>query len=173
MKWRCALFQRWLPAYLDGESAPFWQRRFEAHLTACADCRLETEELQQVVERIKAHPLPEPEPAFWEAFSRELHLELAHAVPEPAPRRPWLRVPYYLLGAPVLAVLLLWFASHLTLKPTPVQNAAVAAATDQLVYAGMDDGLWQGEEFPSWDVNAVVADLSEHEREVLLKRLRF
>ena len=70
-------------------------------------------------------------------------------------------------------VLLVWFATHISLTPTHKSTVAQNGVSDQLVYAGLDDGLWQGEEFPSWDVNAVVADLTEHEREILLKRLRF
>jgi hypothetical protein len=121
---------------------------------------------------VQAHPLPQPDAAFWQDFSRELHLKLVQAAPEPPPRR-WLRLPY-VVGAPVLAMLLVWFAAtHFVLSPAGKSQVAANGAGEQLVYAGMDDGLWQGEEFPSWDVNAVVADLTEHEREVLLKRLRF
>jgi len=172
MKWRCALYQRWLPGHLDGELTGFRQRRLEAHLAKCAACRREAEELGEIIGLVQAHPLPKPDTAFWQDFSRELHLKLAHVPPAEPPRR-WFRLSPALMAAPVLAVLLVWFATHISLTPTHKSTVAQNGVSDQLVYAGLDDGLWQGEEFPSWDVNAVVADLTEHEREILLKRLRF
>jgi len=171
MKWRCALIHRWLPGHLDGELTGFRLRRLEAHLSSCAACREEAHGLQEVAALMQAHPLPEPGPDFWQDFSRELHLKLVQATPEPAPRR-WFK-PYYLVAAPALAVLLVWFATNLSLSPTAKVSVAQNGASEQLVYAGLDDGLWQGDDFTSWDVNAVVADLSEHDREVLLKRLRY
>jgi hypothetical protein len=65
--------------------------------------------LEEVVRAVKTAPAPEPEPAFWDNFNRELHLKLAQSVPAPAPSR-FFRMPYYLVGAPALAVLLLWVA---------------------------------------------------------------
>jgi hypothetical protein len=43
-------------------------------------------------------------------------------------------------------------------------------AAEQVIYAGLDDGVWL-EEFPSWDVDALLADLSQYERKVLAERL--
>ena len=172
MKWRCVLFQRWLPDFLDGELKPFWQRRLKAHLDVCAPCRRELEELQETVDVFRGSPLPDPGPAFWQEFDRDLHLKLAQANQAPAPRR--YRMPYYLAGAlsaPALAVLIFWAAGYLEPPHKPV--LAQLAAPEQLVYVCLDDGLWQEEEYPSWDVNAVLVDLSGQEREILWEKLRF
>jgi hypothetical protein len=37
----------------------------------------------------------------------------------------------------------------------------------------MDDGVWQGEEVPSWDVEAVMADLTQQERDAVLKKIDY
>lgn len=133
MKWRCVLFQRRLPEYLDGDLPAFWKRQIGAHLEHCPDCRRELAHLEEVVQAVKAHPVREPEPAFWEKFGRELHLKLAQtaqATPAPEPvRRRFLR--YYLMGAPALAVLLLWATTHYwpTHRPEAVQQAKTPAAS--------------------------------------------
>lgn len=103
MKWVCALVQRRLPDYPDGDLTPFGKRRVAAHLAVCPDCRREWEELKEVVNLYESHPLSEPAPAFWEEFNRELHLKLARVnqAPSPEPRR--FRLPQYVLGAAALA----------------------------------------------------------------------
>ncbi len=119
MKWQCALLQRWLPEYPDGDLPAFWKNRLRSHLEHCPECREELAALQEVVAAIKATPVAEPEPQFWTEFSRELHLKLARAAhdPEAAPPAPartwWSRLPY-LLGGPALAVLALWVISTYT-----------------------------------------------------------
>ncbi len=225
MKWRCALIQRWLPDYPDGDLSPFWRRRLEAHLRKCPACRQEWVELQEVVRTFQRHPLPAPAPGFWEEFHRELHLKLAGLNQQtPAPERRRLKLPY-LLGAPALALLLIFLSHYLVNlqrlgKPSPMAEgpkpeqimeaakeppvelakkpptafpapemgqfkeadadqvlmiyqktpAGHAVAPEQVIYAGLNDGLWQ-EEVPSWDVDAVVADLSPQEREILVETL--
>jgi hypothetical protein len=210
MKWRCVLFQRWLPDYPDGELSAFWRRRLEAHLQVCAGCRQEWAGLQEA--------------EFWEAFNRELHQKLArlnHETPAPEPRR--FKLPY-LLGAPALAVLLIFLSNYLVnlhlpgkaplqlAEPqkveTPAQSKPVelakekrpapapaapekarfreaevglaatgmpaanqTAASEQFLYAGFDDALWEEEDFPTWDMDSVLADLSRQEREALAERL--
>lgn len=168
------------------------------------------------------HPLPEPSAEFWEEFNREMHLKLAQAnqaepAAAPAPRR--FRVPYYLLGAPALAVLVLWAAGYLghlspsgqapqlaeaprqmdKLKAQPSKMAAreekaapaeaeaqvgLAAlgrpaaphmnnhvSPEEVIYAGIEDGVWEEEEMPNWDVNSVLVDLSPQERKRLAEKL--
>ena len=39
MKWQCALLQRWLPEYPDGDLPAFWKGRLQAHLAHCPACR--------------------------------------------------------------------------------------------------------------------------------------
>jgi hypothetical protein len=94
----------------------------------CAACRQELAELREVVAAIEANPVAAPSPEFWHEFSRDLHLKLVQAAHEgqaaPAPPRPgWLRLPY-LLGAPAVAVLLVWVAVHLTGPGIPVGDQA-------------------------------------------------
>jgi len=90
MKWRCALIQRRLPDYPDGDLNPFWKRQVASHLEVCPDCRQEAEELAEVMSLYQAEPLPDPGPAFWQDFQQELHLKLAQVNQTPAPS-PWRR----------------------------------------------------------------------------------
>ncbi len=170
MKWRCALIQRWLPAYLGGDLPSFWRERLGSHLKGCPACGEELAGLQEVVWTVQAAPAPDPGPSFWETFNRELHLQLARSAPVPQPRR-FFKMPYYLLGAPALAVLLFWAFTHLGQPHKPLMTAMVGP--EQVVYAGMEDGAWQGDEFPSWDIEAVMADLTLQEREVVLQKVRY
>jgi anti-sigma factor RsiW len=201
MKWRCTLLQRWLPGYLDGDLPAFWQRRLGAHLKVCPQCRQDLEILGQVVDAVKAAPVADPGPEFWQEFSREMHLKLAQAAqtaPAPFPPR---RLPlsYYLLGAPALAVLLLWLIMHFTAphgplltppqmaqtpKPPPATQVTQAPATqvpqapaaeEQFVYASMAKGdvlAPEEDDFSSWDIEPVIADLTDQERKILLNKLR-
>jgi hypothetical protein len=124
MRWQCALLQRWLPEYPDGDLPAFWKRRLSSHLEHCSGCRQELAALQEVVAAIKAAPVVEPEPEFWSEFSRELHLKLARAAhevqeaPADAPRPWWSRLPY-LLGVPALAVLALWMVTYFSNPERP------------------------------------------------------
>ncbi len=174
MKWRCALIQRWLPAYLDGDLPSFWRQRLGSHLQGCASCREELAGLQEVVRLVRAEAAPDPNPAFWQTFHQELHLKLAQSAPAPEPSR-FFKLPYFLVGAPALAVLVLWAFTHLgqmgQMSPKPLQTALVAP--EQVVYAGMEDGAWQADEYPSWDVDAVMADLTHQERQAVLQNVRY
>ncbi|HZK12907.1 MAG TPA: hypothetical protein VFC55_00190, partial [Desulfobaccales bacterium] len=98
-------------------------------MPGCAACRQELAELRQVIAAIEATPVPDPMPGFWGDFSRDLHLKLVQAAQEgqAAPestRSRWFRLPY-LLGAPAVAVLLLYVAVQLTGPGAPIQNQAV------------------------------------------------
>lgn len=107
MQWRCALIQRRLPDYPDGELSPLWKRLVAAHLKVCPECRQELEELSKVVRLYQAEPLPDPGPTFWQEFEQELHLKLAQVnQTEATPPRPW-RLPHYLVGATALAGILI------------------------------------------------------------------
>ena len=247
MKWRCALIQRRLPDYPDGELSPFWKRLIEAHLKTCPDCRRELEELSEVVRLYQAEPLPDPGPAFWQEFEQELHLKLAQvnqSQEEPTPR--FWRLPSYALGATALAGILA-LAVYLgpfstptpgpappmariqeearvpdtavaqepapvpqapaaadapsppiakTLPPEPNSTERIKTLADRLarpqplpaeearfsLAAGKPEkarrpsilgeaGLWPEDDFLSWDVDTVVADLSREERADIKKRL--
>jgi len=125
MSWRCTLLKRWLPEYPDGELPAFWKRQLTSHLAGCPACRQELADLQEVAAALQATPVKDPGQAFWDNFQRELHLKLAQAAqetqaaPEVHTRRRF-QIPYYLLGAPILAVLVLWLAAHLSEPGRPV-----------------------------------------------------
>jgi hypothetical protein len=80
------------------------------------------------VAALEANPLADPAPEYWREFSRELHLKLVQAAQDSqtapvsaSPRR--FRLPY-LLGAPALAVLLLYVAVQFTGPGAPIQDQA-------------------------------------------------
>lgn len=195
MKWRCALIQRWLPAYPDGDLPSFWQARVRSHLARCPDCRQELAELEEVVRRVKSAAVPELEPQFWQNFNQELHLKLAQSVPAPPPSRGF-KLPY-LLGAPALALLLIWIAvgylkpERSILAPKP-QMAKQEKALEKMVAKprvtapppesmGVVAFVAQnGEEMPPdddvmglrGDLDSTLAGMTEKEKEAFLKRLR-
>jgi hypothetical protein len=81
-----------------------------------------------LVATIEATPVADPAPEFWQAFSREMHLKLVQTAPDgqaaPASASPrWFRLPY-LVGAPAVAVLLLYVAVNLTGPGAPIQEQA-------------------------------------------------
>jgi hypothetical protein len=220
MRWRCALLQRWLPDYPDGNLPAFWKRRLGAHLEKCPACRVELAELGEIVGSVKATPLADPGPDFWQEFSREMHLKLVQAAQAaPPPRR--FRMPYYLLGAPAVAVLLLWVGAQIMEHQSPVSSPASRVAQqpasettpgpspaprvaqkpggetksqEQVSPASLpalsaaqkmkleqlrslakeidEDGELIDEDFSSWDPEPVLSELTDQEREILLKRLR-
>jgi anti-sigma factor RsiW len=126
MKWQCALLKRWLPDYPDGDLPAWGKRWLKSHLARCSACRQELAELRHAVAAIDATPVADPGPEFWREFSREMHLNLVQAAqngqaaPTSASPR-WFRLPY-LLGAPAIAVLLLYVAVHLTGPGAPIQD---------------------------------------------------
>lgn len=196
MKWRCALIQRWLPAYPDGDLPSFWRARIRSHLKGCPACREELAGLEEVVRRVKAAPEPDQGEAFWEAFNRDLHLKLAQSAPAPAPSR-FSKMPYYLLGAPALALLLFWVASSYLnperpvtapppqmahqqkapekMAPPPPLTAPAPETTGSVVLATQN-----GYEMPPdddvdlllGDLDTTLAGMTEKEKEAFLKRLR-
>lgn len=213
MTWRCALIQRWLPAYPDAEASS-WRRRLVAgHLEHCPDCRRELTEIEETIRAVQAAPVPDPGEEFWADFNRELHLKLVQVNQErrPAGRRRLL--PYVLAGAPALAVLLLWLGGHINTISVPLPaklaervpetapeggppsrltrgstatapgEASVELAAhpraganhlpgpEKVLYAGIDEGLWEEDMDLNWEVDPVLADLSQQEREALAKKL--
>ena len=199
MKWRCVILQRWLPGYLDGDLPGFRRRWLGAHLSRCPACRQEAAEMREVMEALQASPVEDPGPAFWQEFNQELHLKLVRAAQEaaPAPRRGF-QIPYYIAGAAALGALVLYISvqSPLTQQPLVKQEAKTAPAPavqsapprlaesppapaaeadlEKVIYAGLGDnnGLESEDDLISWDLDPVIADLSEKEREALLQKLR-
>jgi anti-sigma factor RsiW len=141
MKWQCALLQRWLPEYPDGDLPGWGKRWLKAHVANCAACRQEVADLRKVVTAIQTAPAEEPGAEFWNSFSRQVHLKLVQtaqegqaASPPSSPRR--FRLPY-LLGAPVLAGLLLWVAVQLTGSGSPLPNQALVKPATPVQMAAM------------------------------------
>jgi len=133
MKWQCALLKRWLPEYPDGDLPAWGKRWLKSHVPGCSACRQELAELRQVIAAIEATPVANPAPEFWGEFSRDLHLKLVQAAQEGqaapgATSSRWFRLPY-LLGAPAMAVLLLYVAVQFTGLGAPIQNQAVVMHT--------------------------------------------
>ena len=129
MKWECALLQKWLPEYPDGDLPSWGKRWLKFHLARCSACQHELGELREVVATIEATPVADPPSEFWHEFSRDMHLKLVRAAQEgqaaPVSAGPrWFRLPY-LLGAPAVAVLLLYVAVQLTGPGTPIQGQAL------------------------------------------------
>jgi anti-sigma factor RsiW len=129
MKWECALLQKWLPEYPDGDLPSWGKRWLKFHLARCSACQHELGELREVVATIEATPVADPPSEFWHEFSRGMHLKLVQAAQDgqaaPVAARPrWLRLPY-LLGAPAVAVLLLYVAVQLTGPGAPVRDQAL------------------------------------------------
>lgn len=204
MTWRCALIQRWLPGYLDAEKGGLRNRLVARHLLRCPACRQELAELEATVRLLKAHPVPDPGPEFWESFQRELHLKLAQLQeePHPQPKRRPLPVPLRMMvaAAPlvVLLVALGVWQGYLPGRPGPVlkvpgQETAAAPAPgreengvelaahgggashppgpEKVLYAGIDEGLWDEDLVVNWDMDPVLGDLSPQEREALARKL--
>ena len=142
MKWQCALLQRWLPEYPDGDLPAFWLRRLKPHVERCSRCRQELEALKEMAQAVRTSPVADPGPEFWNDFSRELHLKLVQAAQEgrmaPARFSWWGRIPY-LAGASALAALLIWVAvSYQTPRqpgPASPQIAQQEGATEKLAAA--------------------------------------
>jgi hypothetical protein len=200
MTWRCALIQRWLPEYPDAEAAGFKKRLAARHLQHCPECRRELQAIEETIRLVQTHPVADPGPEFWDRFNQELHLKLAQVNQAPVPEPNRRLLPYFLAGAPALAVLLLWLGGYLGTLPmpparlaeTPKEAAPLTAAParedgvelaahghaggnhlpgpEKVLYAGIDEGLWEDEAL-NWEVDPVLADLSQQEREALARKL--
>jgi hypothetical protein len=158
-----------------------------------------------VVAAIEASPVADPASEFWGDFSREMHLKLVQAAQDgqtaPAsasPRR--FRLPY-LLGAPALAVLLLYVAVQLTGPGAPIQDqamikrqsaakmaavpqkapapaaevpAAPALPMEQFVTVALEEGAHQPVEevdISGWELDAELAGMTDQEKNTFLNKL--
>ena len=81
MRWQCALLQRWLPEYPDGDLPALGKRWLKSHVAHCSACRQELAGLREVVAAVEAAPMADPGPEFWGEFSRDLHLKLVQTAP--------------------------------------------------------------------------------------------
>jgi len=196
MKWQCALLQRWLPEYPDGDLPAFWLRRLKHHVERCTSCRQELAALKEMAQAIRTSPLADPGPEFWNDFSRELHLKLVQAAQEgrmaPARSSWWGRIPY-LVGASALAALLLLVAvSYQTSRqpgPASPQIAQQEGTTEKLAAApqapapaGQEPNSYlyvssnHGEGAPPEedlgdDLDSTLSGMTAQQKETFLKRL--
>jgi hypothetical protein len=205
MKWQCALLQRWLPEYPDGDLPAWGKLWLKSHVARCSACRQELAGLREVVAAIEASPVADPASEFWGDFSREMHLKLVQAAQDgqtaPAsasPRR--FRLPY-LLGAPALAVLLLYVAVQLTGPGAPIQDqamikrqsaakmaavpqkapapaaevpAAPALPMEQFVTVALEEGARPPVEevdISGWELDAELAGMTDQEKNAFLNKL--
>ncbi|MFQ5849154.1 MAG: anti-sigma factor family protein [Candidatus Binatia bacterium] len=111
----CKDFEQELVLYYYGECVGADRNRVETHLEGCVSCRRFLEDLQMLLPlTAKAD---EPDEAFWDAYSREMHKKLA-AVEENGSRwkklltffRPW---PVPALATALVLVLALTFTKGL------------------------------------------------------------
>ncbi len=200
MKWQCALLQRWLPEYPEGDLPAFWKARLQAHLDRCPACRAEQAALREVAEAVRSAPAADPGPQFWSEFSREMHVKLVRAAQDGkmAPARSvwWGRVPY-LVGAPALGALLLWIAvgylqpQRPGLSPTAPMAQKESAAPEKVAatpeapgfknpeepaqtftYASKNGGGEElGVEDELDDLDSTLAGMTEQEKAAFLKKL--
>lgn len=122
---------RWLAAYHDGELTGKRLREVESHLTECAVCRADLDELASLSTVLRARP-PAETPTPPEQFVAQVQLRLPRRPMEPTWRRAlervWQLTPVGLLGA--------WAFVHVTFFVTSVVLVAL-----QLGLGG-DLGLW-------------------------------
>ncbi len=201
MRWQCALLQRWLPEYPDGDLPAVVQRWLKAHVERCSACRQELADLKEAVAAIEATPVEDPGSEFWHQFSRELHVKLAQAAAagqEPAPRRWGGRLPY-LIGAPALAVLLVWTAVYFTgsgnplqqvdrkaqapaevakvapvKPPAPVAAAPAAGDNDQIMPVALEEGgnlPAEEMDISGWDLDSELSGMTDQEKQRFLDKL--
>lgn len=201
MKWQCALLQRWLPEYPDGELSAFWRRRLKAHVEGCAVCREELAAMQDVEKAIREVSVADPGPEFWNDFSREMHRKLVQAVQEertaPAPGRSawwgwkWNKIPY-LVGVPALVILLIWVAigyqgrGGAGLNAPQVARQERAAKKEKLaaspqvpayqepknfIYVSRTGGDQSGDFVDPDDLDATLSNMTPQQKEAFLRRL--
>lgn len=199
MRWQCALLQRWLPEYPDGDLPAVAKRWLKAHVERCSACRQEVAGFKEAVAAIEATPVDDPGSEFWNQFSRELHVKLAQAAAagqEPAPRRWGFRLPY-LIGVPALTVLLVWMAVYYTGSGNPVQNqhlarqaqapaevakmapvkppAPAAGENDQIMPVALEEGgavPTEEVDISGWDLDSELSGMTDQEKERFLDKLR-
>ncbi len=77
----CENFEQDLVLYYYGECGRKDRLRVETHLEGCGSCRRFLEELRQLLPLTSK--LDEPDEAFWDAYSREIHGKLAEIREKP------------------------------------------------------------------------------------------
>jgi hypothetical protein len=164
-----------------------------AHLAACPRCREEVAEARDALAALRAEPVPEPSPLFWDQFSRRVseHLDVE---PEPAEGRRPVRAWRWLapLGAVAVALVMVVAGGGrvrraVAPQPTPAAGApAVPAGAGEGIE--VQDEAWTvlGDVAGDFDVDALgdslgrsasgadaaVWELDDHERVELARLLQ-
>jgi hypothetical protein len=157
-----------------------------AHLDTCEACHREVASLRSMLGEVRANPVPEPSPLFWDHFSARVERAITDG---DQPRRTrWFHVPVLApLGALALLVVALISAVGGKDNRQPAADAPqVAAAQDGAVDL---DGSWtlvedlladldldaareQGVVSPMGAADAVLLELSLGEQQELIRLLR-
>lgn len=69
---KCEDFEKLLHLYLDGEINEKSSKEIEEHLLTCQSCAEKLRELKNLETEARRIKLPEPSPAYWENFTREV-----------------------------------------------------------------------------------------------------
>jgi anti-sigma factor RsiW len=106
----------WLAAYHDGELTPNRQRQVNEHLQDCQTCRAELDAIDGLSSLLKADPAPQQTPP--QRFAAQVQLRLPRITP--LPRRSADQLPRWVLGAPLVLIVVwaflqaaLWVTSFL------------------------------------------------------------
>jgi hypothetical protein len=129
-----------LTAAMDGSL----REAAKAHLETCVGCREAVAELSILVANVKADPVPEPSPLFWDHFSARVREATAR---EPTPDRSfWRRVhPGWALGALAAIAVIVTVWSFPPRDPdvapeTQVAGASVEGSNDpEVAWRAMSD----------------------------------
>ena len=128
---KCKQMETRLIAYLDGKADRAERREAEAHLAACAPCRVRADEIRAVWGVMDELPLLEPSPAF------DAHLRARIAA---EPRRSlwaWLAPsPRLAFAAMLLLIASVWLS---TLPPAPQPNSAPAPMNPEAEFRMIKD----------------------------------
>lgn len=93
-RWFCDRFAPLLAAFVEGGLSEKQKANVAAHITTCATCRQEVEELTELGNLLRAHPpaVPQLKPDLWSRIQAEIVAESAaqpeHPVAQPIRRQP-------------------------------------------------------------------------------------
>ena len=76
---RCRQIQPHLLAFIEGELTQRKRGKVALHVAVCPACASALRGLQQTLHMVQAMDVPEPSPAFWEAFGTTLHQRIRRA----------------------------------------------------------------------------------------------
>ena len=144
---RCRQIQPYLLAFIEGELTQRKRGKVALHVTVCPACASTLRSLQQTLHLVQAIDVPEPSPAFWEAFGTALHQRIRREEASHPQRRRFHVRDLFLLPKPVLAAVavslilvgsLSFLRGHLGQRVTPSvvfsggEEASLAADLDLL-----------------------------------------